>query len=167
MPSRAAKTVPYWHAIRQKPSERNFSRASPLDPFEQLVVADRLVQRLQHAGARHARTELFAVRRHHDRGRLDVARAQELEKLEPAHARHVQIDEQAVGVFTRAEDFRRGGEGSHREAERLQQRAQGIANVVVIVDDMDDPRWESAHRSGSDQAVTQRLDDRRAAPGPI
>src|SRR5437899_11409890 len=58
-------------------------------------------------------------------------------QLRPAHPRHADVEDQAVGLAhpIRAQELQGGGEEPHFELEGPEQGPEGVADRVIVVDD--------------------------------
>ena len=126
------------HSCNLLESSRQFE--SPLDAGDQFLAADRLFDEIQRARFhRFDRHRHVAVAGDHDRGHAMAVVMELLQQLEPAHSRQIGVDQQARG--------RTGAKGLEKRfaarigfddaAVVLQDDAQRLANLVVVIDDED------------------------------
>jgi hypothetical protein len=135
--------VPPGVAVR----EELFRRAGSLDPTQKFVVGNRFLQYGENARLRRTRTEPVSSCRQEYRRRLVAASAQMMEQLDAGHAGHGQIQEQTtcVAAVPALEKYCCRSKVFDDEPTGLQKHTGGIANGIVIVDDVHQSGFAFGH----------------------
>ena len=141
-----ASCLPPFHAARRRQRRTPVAVAAiaygALDRGEKLVSPDGLAEIVDRAGG-HAPGARFGrvVRRDDDRGNANAAAGEMALQLEPGHFRHLNVEEQAIGVrliaVERIEKLASGAIGGRAQPECIAEPAQADAYERLVIDDRD------------------------------
>ena len=111
-----------------------------LDPLQQVLVVERLLQEVDRAGLhRPDRGGHVGVSGDHHRRAVVSLLGQFLEQLEAGHPRHLDVEDQAAdpGRLVVAEERLGGGVALGLQSRGLDQETQRFSDAAVVVDDED------------------------------
>ena len=111
-----------------------------LDHVDQFVVVDRLAQEIARAALERTPARIdVAMAGQHDHRQATPA-GETIERVEPAHPRHPQVEQHAAerAVVGFREKRVRIGETAGAQADGPQQQREAVAHGFVVVDDRDD-----------------------------
>jgi hypothetical protein len=123
---------------REHPAASRILLERLVDPVEQVLVAERLLDEVNRAGLhRLDRHRHVAMSGDEDDRQDRVVLVQLLLQLESAHARHADVEHQAARVIVpmRIEELLRRLVHFDGQANRLEQHPERVANCGVVIDD--------------------------------